>query len=155
MAKLVPHRIRVSDFHANPPLRTGAPMSEIPGDLKFLKTHEWARVEGDGKVTVGISDHAQGLLGDLVYVELPNVGDRVEAGNACAVVESVKAASDVYAPVTGKVVAVNAALSDKPETINEDAYGEGWLYQLEIEDAEQLNDLLEPDDYAEQLDDDH
>ncbi|WP_462115012.1 glycine cleavage system protein GcvH [Lysobacter xanthus] len=130
-------------------------MSEIPGDLKFLKTHEWARVEGDGKVTVGISDHAQGLLGDLVYVELPNVGDRVEAGNACAVVESVKAASDVYAPVTGKVVAVNAALSDKPETINEDAYGEGWLYQLEIEDAEQLNDLLEPDDYAEQLDDDH
>jgi glycine cleavage system H protein len=130
-------------------------MSEIPGDLKFLKTHEWARVEGDGKVTVGISDHAQGLLGDLVYVELPNVGDRVEAGNACAVVESVKAASDVYAPVSGKVVAVNAALSDKPETINEDAFGEGWLFQLEIEDAEQLNELLEPDDYAEQLDDDH
>lgn len=130
-------------------------MSEIPGDLKFLKTHEWARVEGDGRVTVGISDHAQGLLGDLVYVELPNVGDRVEAGNACAVVESVKAASDVYAPVTGKVVAVNSALADKPETINEDAYGEGWLFALEIEDAEQLNDLLEPDDYAEQLDDDH
>ena len=130
-------------------------MSEIPGDLQFLKTHEWARVEGDGKVTVGISDHAQGLLGDLVYVELPNVGDRVEAGNACAVVESVKAASDVYAPVTGKVVAVNSALADKPETINEDAYGEGWLYQLEIEDAEQLNELLEPDDYAEQLEDDH
>lgn len=130
-------------------------MSEIPGDLKFLKTHEWARVEGDGKVTVGISDHAQGLLGDLVYVELPAVGDRVEAGNACAVVESVKAASDVYAPVSGKVVAVNAALADKPETINEDAYGEGWLFQLEIEDAEQLNDLLEADDYAGQLEDDH
>ena len=130
-------------------------MSEIPGDLKFLKTHEWARVEGDGKVTIGISDHAQGLLGDLVYVELPNVGDRVEAGNACAVVESVKAASDVYAPVSGKVVAVNSALADKPETINEDAFGEGWLFQLEIEDAEQLNELLEPDDYAEQLDDDH
>ncbi|MGY3265412.1 MULTISPECIES: glycine cleavage system protein GcvH [unclassified Lysobacter] len=130
-------------------------MSEIPGDLKFLKTHEWARVEGDGKVTVGISDHAQGLLGDLVYVELPTVGDRVEAGNACAVVESVKAASDVYAPLTGKIVAVNSALADKPETINEDAYGEGWLYQLEIEDAEQLNELLDPDDYAEQLEDDH
>ena len=79
-------------------------MSEIPGDLKFLKSHEWARREGDGKVTVGISDHAQGLLGDLVYVELPNIGDRVEAGNAVAVVESVKAASDVYTPVTGKVV---------------------------------------------------
>lgn len=129
-------------------------MSEIPGDLKFLKSHEWARVEGDGKVTVGISDHAQGLLGDLVYVELPNVGDRVEAGNACAVVESVKAASDVYAPVTGKVTAVNTALADKPETINEDAYGEGWLYTLEVEEPEQLNELLNPDDYAELLEDD-
>lgn len=126
-------------------------MSEIPGDLKFLKSHEWARVEGDGKVTVGISDHAQGLLGDLVYVELPNVGDRVEVGNASAVVESVKAASDVYAPVTGKVVEVNSALADKPETINEDAYGDGWLYVVEIEEPEQLNDLLGPDDYAELL----
>ncbi|MBW8850554.1 MAG: glycine cleavage system protein GcvH [Xanthomonadales bacterium] len=126
-------------------------MSEIPGDLKFMKSHEWARVEGDGKVTVGISDHAQGLLGDLVYVELPNVGDRVEAGNACAVVESVKAASDVYAPVSGTVVAVNAPLTDKPETINEDAYGEGWLFVVEIEDTDQLNELLGPDDYAELL----
>ena len=126
-------------------------MSEIPGDLKFMKSHEWARVEGDGKVTVGISDHAQGLLGDLVYVELPNVGDRVEAGNACAVVESVKAGSDVYAPVSGTVVAVNAPLTDKPETINEDAYGEGWLFVVEIEDTDQLNELLGPDDYAELL----
>lgn len=126
-------------------------MSEIPGDLKFLKSHEWARVEGDGRVTVGISEHAQGLLGDLVYVELPNVGDRIEAGNACAVVESVKAASDVYAPVTGTVVAVNEALSDKPETINEDAYGEGWIYLLDIEEPEQLNELLSPDEYAELL----
>ena len=128
-------------------------MSEIPGDLKFLKSHEWARVEGDGKVTVGISDHAQELLGDLVYVELPNVGDRVEAGNASAVVESVKAASDVYAPITGKVVEVNSALADKPETINEDAYGDGWLFVLEIDDAEQLNELIGPDDYAELLED--
>ena len=128
-------------------------MSEIPGDLKFLKSHEWARLEGGGRVTVGISDHAQGLLGDLVYVELPNVGDRIEAGNASAVVESVKAASDVYSPVTGKVVEVNAALADKPETINEDAYGDGWLFVLEIDDAEQLNDLLGPDDYAELLED--
>ncbi|HEY1139834.1 MAG TPA: glycine cleavage system protein GcvH [Lysobacter sp.] len=126
-------------------------MSEIPGDLKFMKSHEWARIDGDGKVTVGISDHAQGLLGDLVYVELPNVGDRVEAGTASAVVESVKAASDVYAPVTGKVVSVNTALTDKPETINEDAYGEGWIYTLEVEDADQLNELLGPDDYAELL----
>ena len=127
-------------------------MSEIPGDLKFLKSHEWARVEGDGKVTIGISDHAQGLLGDLVYVELPSVGDRVEAGNASAVVESVKAASDVYSPVSGKVVAVNAALGDKPETINEDAYGDGWIFVVQPDDAEQLNDLLSPDEYAEVLD---
>lgn len=128
-------------------------MSEIPGDLKFLKSHEWARVDGDGKVTVGISDHAQGLLGDLVYVELPNVGDSVQAGTACAVVESVKAASDVYAPVSGTVTAVNSALADKPETINEDAYGEGWLFTVAIADAEQLNELLAPDDYAELLED--
>ncbi|KAF1719375.1 glycine cleavage system protein GcvH [Pseudoxanthomonas wuyuanensis] len=128
-------------------------MSEIPGDLKFLKSHEWARVEGNGRVTVGISDHAQGLLGDLVYVELPNVGDRIEAGNASAVVESVKAASDVYSPLTGTVVEVNTALADKPETINEDAYGEGWIFVLEIEDPDQINDLLGPDDYAELLED--
>src|SRR5690606_23720780 len=126
-------------------------MSEIPGDLKFLKSHEWIRVEADGKATVGISDHAQGLLGDLVYVELPGVGDRIEVGNACAVVESVKAASDVYAPVSGTVVEVNAALADKPETINEDAYGDGWMFVVELEDADQLNDLLGPDDYAELL----
>lgn len=129
-------------------------MSEIPGDLKFLKSHEWARVEGNGRVTVGISDHAQGLLGDLVYVELPTIGDSVEAGNGVAVVESVKAASDVYAPVSGKVVEVNTSLADKPETINEDAYGEGWLFVLELDDADQLNDLLSPDDYAELLEED-
>ena len=129
-------------------------MSDIPGDLKFLKSHEWARVEGDGRITVGISDHAQGLLGDLVYVELPNVGDQVEAGNACAVVESVKAASDVYAPVGGKVLEVNEALADKPETINEDAYGDGWLFVLAADDTEQLNELLGPDEYAELLEDD-
>lgn len=129
-------------------------MSEIPGDLKFLKSHEWARLEAGSRVTVGISDHAQSLLGDLVYVELPNVGDRIEAGNASAVVESVKAASDVYSPVTGKVVEVNAALSDKPETINEDAYGEGWIFVIEAEEPDQLNELLSPDDYAELLEDD-
>ena len=126
-------------------------MSEIPGDLKFLKSHEWARAEGNGRVVVGISDHAQGLLGDLVYVELPGVGDSLEAGNAAAVVESVKAASDVYAPVSGTVVEVNEALADKPETINEDAYGEGWLFVVEISEPEQLNDLLGPDAYAELL----
>jgi glycine cleavage system H protein len=128
-------------------------MNEIPGDLKFLKSHEWARVEDNGSVTVGISDHAQGLLGDLVYVELPSVGDEVQAGNACAVVESVKAASDVYAPISGKVTAVNSALSDKPETINEDAYGDGWIFVIETEEPEQLNELLDPDAYAELLED--
>ena len=124
-------------------------MSEIPGDLKFLKSHEWARVEDNGQVTVGISDHAQGLLGDLVYVELPEVGDSVTTGGAVAVVESVKAASDVYSPVSGKVIAVNAALADKPETINEDAYGEGWILVVQPDDMEQMNELLSPDDYAE------
>ena len=130
-------------------------MSDIPGDLKFLKSHEWARLDGNGQVTVGISDHAQGLLGDLVYVELPNVGDSIEAGTACAVVESVKAASDVYAPISGTVVEVNSALADKPETINEDAYGDGWLFVLAINDTEQLNELLAPDDYAELLEEEH
>ena len=129
-------------------------MSEIPGDLKFLKSHEWVRAEDNGKATIGISDHAQGLLGDLVYVELPNVGDQIQAGNACAVVESVKAASDVYAPVSGKVVEVNTALADKPETINEDAYGDGWLFVIELDDADQLGELLASDDYAELLDSD-
>ena len=126
-------------------------MSEIPGDLKFLKSHEWARVEGSGRVTVGISDHAQGLLGDLVYVELPEVGQEVKAGEQAAVVESVKAASDVYSPITGTVVEVNSALSDKPETINEDAYGDGWIYVVEVARLDEVNDLLGPDDYAELL----
>ncbi|WP_286069492.1 glycine cleavage system protein GcvH [Stenotrophomonas sp. 57] len=131
-------------------------MSEIPGDLKFLKSHEWARVEGNGRVTVGISDHAQGLLGDLVYVELPEVGADAKAGEQIAVVESVKAASDVYSPVSGKVVEVNSALSDKPETINEDAYGEGWMFVVELTNAEEVNELLDPDAYAEALEnDDH
>ncbi|WP_217537417.1 glycine cleavage system protein GcvH [Stenotrophomonas sp. GbtcB23] len=126
-------------------------MSEIPGDLKFLKSHEWARVEGNGRVTIGISDHAQGLLGDLVYVELPEVGAEAKAGEAIAVVESVKAASDVYSPVSGTVVEVNSALADKPETINEDAYGDGWLCVIELSNKEEVNDLLDPDDYAELL----
>jgi glycine cleavage system H protein len=129
-------------------------MSQIPGDLKFLKSHEWARVEADGRVTVGISDHAQGLLGDLVYVELPSVGDSVTAGNAVAVVESVKAASDVYSPVSGTVAAVNDALSDKPEIINEDAYGQGWLYVLEQVDSADLEALLDANAYAAALEDD-
>lgn len=128
-------------------------MKEIPGDLKFLKSHEWARLEDGGRVTVGISDHAQNALGDLVYVELPNVGDHVEAGAGVAVVESVKAASDVYAPVSGTVIAVNDALTDAPETINSDAFGDGWIFALKADDPAQLDELLSPDDYAEQIED--
>ena len=129
-------------------------MSEIPGDLKFLKSHEWARVEGNGRVTVGISDHAQGLLGDLVYVELPEVGATAKANEQIAVVESVKAASDVYSPVSGTIVEVNSALADKPETINEDAYGDGWMFVIEVSNSDELNELLDPDAYAEGLEDD-
>lgn len=126
-------------------------MKEIPGDLNFLKSHEWVRVEDDGTATIGISDHAQGLLGDLVYVELPNVGDMAKVGTAAAVVESVKAASDVYAPVSGEIVAVNEELADKPETINEDAYGEGWMFVVKLSDRDELKDLLDPDAYAEMI----
>ncbi|CAH0286491.1 MULTISPECIES: glycine cleavage system protein GcvH [Stenotrophomonas] len=128
-------------------------MSEIPGDLKFLKSHEWARVEGNGRVTVGISDHAQGLLGDLVYVELPEVGTTAKANEQIAVVESVKAASDVYSPISGTIVEVNSVLADKPETINEDAYGDGWMFVVEVSNSEELNELLDPDAYAEGLED--
>jgi glycine cleavage system H protein len=129
-------------------------MSEIPGDLKFQKSHEWVRIEDGGRVRVGISDHAQGLLGDLVYVELPKVGDKVEAGAGCAVVESVKAASDVYAPVSGEVIEVNDALADKPETINEDAFGDGWLFAIKLDDPDELDALLGADDYAELIEND-
>jgi glycine cleavage system H protein len=123
-------------------------MNEIPEGLKFLASHEWARVEESGRVTVGISHHAQGLLGDLVYVELPEVGGRVEARHAAALVESVKAASDVYSPLTGIVVEINTDVKDSPEMINQDAYGKGWLFVLEIEDLEQLVALMSPAAYA-------
>lgn len=122
-------------------------MSEIPGDLKFMKSHEWARVEGDGKVTVGISDHAQGLLGDLVYVDLPAVGDSVEAGNACAVVESVKAASDVYAPVGGEVIEGNQAVADDPALVNRDPEGEGWFFKLRLDNPGEVEGLMDETSY--------
>jgi glycine cleavage system H protein len=129
-------------------------MNDIPGDLKFLKSHEWARVEDDGSVTVGISDHAQSQLGDLVYVELPAEGDAVDAGAACAVVESVKAASDVYSPISGKVIKVNEALADKPEVINEDAFGDGWIFRIKPSKPAELDELLSPDEYAELIEND-
>lgn len=109
-------------------------MSSIPSDLRYAASHEWARANGDGTVTVGISDHAQEQLGDLVYVEVPEVGRTVDAAENCAVVESVKAASDVYSPVAGEVIAVNEELADSPELVNNDAYGDGWLFKLKTDD---------------------
>lgn len=122
-------------------------MSNTPTDLRYTKSHEWVRDEGDGSATIGITDHAQEMLGDLVFVDLPDVGDAVEAGAECAVVESVKAASDIYSPLSGEVVAVNEALDDAPETINEDAFGEGWIYRLKLSDAAELDGLLDAAGY--------
>ena len=123
-------------------------MSNLPSELKYAKSHEWARDEGDGTVTVGITDHAQSQLGDLVFVDLPEEGDSVDAGADCAVVESVKAASDIYSPVSGEIVAVNAALADNPEMVNESAFGDGWLFKLKMSDASQLDSLLDANGYA-------
>ena len=128
-------------------------MSETPGDLKFQKSHEWVRVEQDGTVTVGISDHAQESLGDLVYVELPEVGSSATVGNGIAVVESVKAASDIYAPVSGEVIAVNETLGDTPEVINEDAYGDGWIFKVRMANKGELDDLMTADEYDEMVKD--
>jgi glycine cleavage system H protein len=125
-------------------------MSELPGDLQYTSDHEWLRRGEDGNVTIGITDHAQQALGDLVYVELPEVGQEVESGGDMAVVESVKAASDVYAPISGTVVEVNAALSDDPEVINSDPYGEGWIVRVQPGGDE--GDLLSPDAYQSLLD---
>jgi len=126
-------------------------MNELPGDLLYTDEHEWLRREEDGSVTVGITEHAQSALGDLVYVELPEIDQEVEAGGDMAVVESVKAASDVYAPVSGTVVAVNETLSDDPELINNDCYGDGWIVRLKPSDDD-LN-LMSPEDYQALLDD--
>jgi glycine cleavage system H protein len=122
-------------------------MSTIPAELKYSKSHEWARSESDGTVTVGITDHAQDLLGDMVYVELPEAGRTLDAGQECAVVESVKAASDVYCPVAGEVVAVNEALADSPELVNKDPYGEGWMMRIKPAAADAMDDLLDADAY--------
>jgi len=119
----------------------------VPKNLKYAKSHEWVRVEGDTAV-VGISDHAQRELTDIVYVELPPVGDRVEAGKECAVVESVKAASDIYSPVTGDVVTVNEELSRTPELVNQDPYGKGWIFKVKMSDLPELGELMTPNDYA-------
>lgn len=122
-------------------------MVDTPKELGYRETHEWVRDEGDGTVTVGITDYAQDSLGDIVYVELPAVGDELEAGQEAGVVESVKAASDVYAPLAGTVVAVNAALEETPEIINASPYGDGWFYRLKVADAAELDELLDADGY--------
>jgi glycine cleavage system H protein len=122
-------------------------MSNVPAELRYLKSHEWARLESDGTITVGISDHAQQALGDLVFAEVPEAGRRVTAGEACAVVESVKAASDVYSPVSGEVVAGNADLGGTPELINQDPYGAGWLMRIRPDDKTQFAAMLDAKSY--------
>ena len=129
-------------------------MSDLPNNLKYNKSHEWIRNEGDGTATVGITEHAQEQLGDLVFVELPEVGATVEAGNECAVVESVKAASDIYSPVSGEVVAVNEELGDSPELINESAFDKGWIFKVKMSDAGELDALLDADGYSEIMEED-
>ncbi len=123
-------------------------MSNIPSGLKYSKSHEWVEDQGDGSVKVGITDHAQGLLGDMVFVEVPEDGAAVNQGEECAVVESVKAASDVYSPVTGEVVEVNETLGDKPELIIQDPYGEGWIMRIQLSNPAELEELMDADDYG-------
>ena len=122
-------------------------MSEFPADLKYAQSHEWARLEDGGVVTVGITDHAQDALGDVVYVELPEVGQDVDSAGEAGVVESVKAASDIYAPVAGTVIAVNETLEDAPETVNQDPFGDGWFFRVQISDPADLDALLDADAY--------
>lgn len=125
-------------------------MSELPGDLVYTREHEWLRKEEDGSLTIGITDHAQAALGDLVYVELPEVGQSVESGGEMAVVESVKAASDVYSPVSGEVTLVNEALADEPEKINADPYGDGWIAR--VAPSDDAAEIMTPDEYQAFLD---
>jgi glycine cleavage system H protein len=129
-------------------------MSQIPADRKYAVTHEWAKAEADGVVTVGISDHAQNALGDVVFVELPELGAHIDAGDEAGVVESVKAASDIYAPVSGKIVEVNEALETSPELANSDPYGEGWFFRMRPDSLEELDALLDAEGYEGSLDED-
>lgn len=129
-------------------------MSSIPSELRYASTHEWVRPEGDGVFTVGITEHAQELLGDMVFLDLPDVGDEVNTGDDVAVAESVKAASDVYAPISGEVVEVNEELEDSPELVNSDPYGDGWLYKIKATDASEVDGLLDAEGYQESIDED-
>ena len=125
-------------------------MSNVPSELKFLSTHEWVLVEGD-IATIGVSDHAQELLGDLVFIELPDEGDSISAGDSVGVIESVKAASDTYAPLSGEVVEINSELEDSPERINDDPYGDGWMYKIKMEDADEVENLLDAESYTDSI----
>ena len=125
-------------------------MSNVPSDLKYAKSHEWVRASG-GTATVGITDHAQQELTDIVFVELPAVGRQVKAGEACAVVESVKTASDIYSPVSGEIVEVNVAVVENPALVNTDPHGSGWFYKIKLSNAAELNTLLSPEDYKKQI----
>ncbi len=125
-------------------------MSNVPSELKFLSSHEWVLIEDD-LATVGVSDHAQELLGDLVFVELPEVGSSIAAGDSVAVIESVKAASDTYAPVSGEIVEVNSELEDSPERINDDPYGDGWMYRVKMEDSDEVGELLDASAYTDSI----
>ena len=128
-------------------------MSNTPNELKYTSSHEWARLEEDGTVTVGITDHAQHALGDVVYVETPDVGDTLAAGDEAGVVESVKAASDIYSPIAGEVIAVNELLEDEPEMVNGDPYNDGWFFKLQPSDPSELDNLLSAEDYAAECED--
>ena len=128
-------------------------MSETPRELKYTESHEWLRVEDDGSVTIGITDHAQQLLGDMVFVELPEVEDTVSMGNECAVVESVKSASDVYSPISGEIIAINENLTDSPALVNSDPYGDGWLFQLQPSDDSEFEALMDAKSYQRQITD--
>lgn len=127
-------------------------MSDVPGDLRYTKDHEWVRLLEDGTAQVGITEHAQDALGDLVFVEVPELGAELTAGDACAVVESVKAASDVYCPLDAEIVEVNEVLAETPEVINSDPYGEGWLMRIQPVDAGAIEELMSADDYQQFLD---
>ena len=129
-------------------------MSNIPAELKYASSHEWVRDEGNGIFTVGITEHAQGLLGDMAFVDLPDVGDTFDAGEDIAVAESVKAASDIYAPITGEVVAINEELEDAPELVNSDAFNDGWMFKIKADDASELENLLDAEAYADSIDED-
>ena len=124
----------------------------IPGNLRYTTSHEWVRIEADGSLTIGVTDHAQEALGDIVFLELPEAGRALSAGEACAVIESVKAASDIYSPVRGEILAINEELEGSPELVNSDPYGAGWLFRIKLDDAGELANLLDAEGYQNVVD---